>query len=62
MNTYIPNSMVVPYYIDNSIFLARQVVPRVVEKAHERELQYEIILPVQADLLSKFRGPAILEF
>ena len=48
--------MVVPYYIDNSIFLACQVVPRVVEKAHERELQYEIILPVQADLLSKFRG------
>ena len=56
MNTYIPNSMVVPYYIDNAIFLACQVVARVVEKARERELQYELILPVQADLLSKFRG------
>jgi hypothetical protein len=28
----------------------------VIEKARERELQYELISPVQADLLSKFRG------
>jgi hypothetical protein len=56
MNTYILNSTVVSYYIDNSDFLACQVVARVVEKARERELQYELILPVQADLLSKFHG------
>ena len=56
MNTYSLNSMVVSYYIDNSDFLACQVVARVIEKARERELQYELISSVQADLLSKFRG------
>ena len=48
--------MVVSYYIDNSEFLACQVIARAVEKAHERELQHELILPAQADLLSKLRG------